>query len=445
MKSSRAVFSRVCLGIRLLRRVRANAIASIVRAGFGACLALLTIACAISLASAAEPIKIGFSMSLTGGLAPNGKQLLQALEIWRKDVNDRGGLLGRPVELVYYDDQSNPSGVPGIYTKLLTLDHVDLVLGPYGTNLIAAAMPVLIQANRITIGLFGVTVNHNFNYPRYFSMISGGAGGAASFSRGWFELAAAQNPKPKTLAIVAADAEFGRVTCDGARQNGKAAGFEVVYDKSYPPGTTEFAPILRAIQNTNPDLIYVCAYPPDTVGFVRAADEIGLKAEMFGGAMIGLFATTIKMQLGPLLNGIVFNENFAPSPKLLELPGLREVMAKYQATAPALKIDPVGYDFIPFGYAAGQVLAQAVERTQSLDHDKLAEYMHANAFQTVVGEISFGPDGEWTKPRQFTTQFQNVTGHDVDQFRDTTRQVILWPDAYKTGDMIRYDFAKKKN
>jgi branched-chain amino acid transport system substrate-binding protein len=306
-------------------------------------------------------------------------------------------------------------------------------------------MPVLIQTNKITVGLFGVTVNHNFNYPRYFSMISGGAGGAASFSRGWFELAAAQRPKPKTLAIVAADAEFGRVTCDGARQNGKAAGFEVVYDKSYPPGMTEFAPILRAIQEANPDLIYVCAYPPDTVGFVRAADEIGLRAEMFGGAMIGLFATTIKMQLGPLLNGIVFNENFVPSPKLLELPGLRELMAKYQATASALKIDPVGYDFIPFGYAAGQVLAQAVERTKSLDHDKLAEYMHANTFQTVVGEISFGTDGEWTKPRQFTTQFQNVTGHDVDQFRDTSRQVILWPDEYRTGDMIRYDLAKKKN
>jgi branched-chain amino acid transport system substrate-binding protein len=421
-----------------------KAIASVVRAGLSACLALLATAWPALPAAAAEPIKIGFSLSLTGGLAPNGKQLLQALEIWRNDVNARGGLLGRPVDLVYYDDQSSPPSVPGIYTKLLTLDHVDLVLGPYGTNLIAAAMPVLIQAKKLTIGLFGVTANQQFNYPRYFSMISGGAGGAASFSRGWFELAAAQKPKAKTLAIVAADAEFGRITCDGARQNGKAAGFDVVYDKAYPPSTTEFASILRAVEFTHADLIYACAYPPDTVGLVHAAHEIDLKAKTFGGAMIGLFATSIKMQLGPLLNGIVFNENFVPSPKLLDLPGLRELLAKYQATAPALKIDPVGYDFVPFGYAAGQVLAQAVERTKSLDHGKLAEDMHAHAFQTVVGEISFGTDGEWTKPRQFTTQFQNVTGHDVDQFRDTTRQVILWPDEYKTGDMISYDFARKK-
>jgi branched-chain amino acid transport system substrate-binding protein len=244
---------------------------------------------------------------------------------------------------------------------------------------------------------------------------------------------------------VAADAEFGRVTCDGARENGNIGGFQVVYDKSYPPNMAEFAPILRAIQASKADLIYVCAYPPDTVGIVRAANEIDLKAKMFGGAMVGLFATSIKMQLGTQLNGIVFNENFVPSPKLLGFPGLKEVLAKYQAKAPELKIDPVGYDFIPFGYAAGQVLALAVEGTRSLDHEKLADYMHAHSFQTVAGEISFGKDGEWANPRQFSTQFQNITGHDLDQFRDTTRQVVLWPAEFKTGDMIYpYDAARKK-
>src|SRR6478752_7993123 len=235
---------------------------------------------AAATAAAAEPIKVGFSMSMTGAVAPNGRQLLAALEIWRDDVNAKGGLLGRPVELVYYDDQSNPSNVPGIYTKLLTVDKVDLVLGPYATNMIAAAMPVLMSNNKLTVGMLGVNINRQFDYPRYFSMITGGNEGTLAFSRGWFELAAAQNPKPKTVAIVAADAEFGRTTCDGTRENAKTGGFEIVYDKSYPPSTTEFAPILRAVQATNPDLIYVCAYPPDTVGFVRAANEIDLKAKM---------------------------------------------------------------------------------------------------------------------------------------------------------------------
>jgi branched-chain amino acid transport system substrate-binding protein len=420
-------------------------VASRMRAWLGLWLVVLATGFTTLPTLAAGPIKIGLSIALSGGLAPNGQQLLEALQIWRDDVNAKGGLLGRPVALIYYDDQSNPSSVPGIYTKLLTIDGVDLVLGPYGTNLIAAAMPVLIQANKLTIGMLGVNINRQFNYPGYFSMISGGAGGAASFSRGWFELAGAQKPKPRTLAIVAVDAEFGRTTCDGARENGKLAGFEVVYDQTYPPNATEFASVLRAIQAANPDLIYVCAYPPDTVGFVRAANDIDLKAKMFGGALVGLFATSIKMQLGPLLNGLVFNENFVPSPKLLSRSGLKELLAKYQAKAPALKIDPVGYDFIPFGYAAGQVLEQAVEATKSLDHQKLADYMHTNVFETVAGEIRFGADGEWTKPRQFTTQFQGIVGNDLDQFRDTAHQVILWPAEYQTGEMIYpYDVAKKK-
>ena len=85
-------------------------------------------------ARAADPIRVGFSMALTGSVAQNGKQLIIALELWRDDVNANGGLLGRPVELVYYDDQSNPTNVPGIYTKLITVDKVDLLLGPYATT-----------------------------------------------------------------------------------------------------------------------------------------------------------------------------------------------------------------------------------------------------------------------------------------------------------------------
>src|SRR4051794_20451785 len=162
------------------------------------------IAIMLSPAGAADPIKVGFSMALTGAVAPNGKQILAALEIWRDDVNAKSGLLGRPLELIFYDDQSNPANVPGIYTKLITVDKVDLLLGPYATNMIAPAMPVLIQQNKPTISMLGLDVNKQFNYARYFSMIPIGPEGALAFSRGFFELADAQNPKPKTVAIVAA-------------------------------------------------------------------------------------------------------------------------------------------------------------------------------------------------------------------------------------------------
>jgi branched-chain amino acid transport system substrate-binding protein len=127
-------------------------------------------------ARAADPIKVGFSMALTGSVAQNGKQLIIALELWRDDVNAHGGLLGRPVELVYYDDQSNPTNVPGIYTKLITVDKVDLLLGPYATNMVAAAMPVIMQHNMTTISILAIDVNRHFHYARYFDMIPVGAG-----------------------------------------------------------------------------------------------------------------------------------------------------------------------------------------------------------------------------------------------------------------------------
>src|SRR6202453_3264124 len=117
---------------------------------------------ATSSALAADPVRVGFALGLTGGNAPNGNQLLQALNIWRDDVNAKGGLLGRPVELVYYDDQTMPANAPAIYAKLIGIDKVDLLIGPYGTQVIAAALPAIMQANRTTIGIFGLGANEEF-------------------------------------------------------------------------------------------------------------------------------------------------------------------------------------------------------------------------------------------------------------------------------------------
>ena len=216
-------------------------------------------------ARAADPITIGFGMALTGGLAPNGKAALLAMQIWEEEINAKGGLLGRPVKLVYYDDQSNPSTVPGIYTKLLDVDKVDLVVSGYATNMVAPAMPVIMQHKRVFLGLLGLAANSEFNYPNYFSISpTGGPHPKQSFSKGFFEVAMAQNPKPTTVAIVGADAEFARNAVDGARELAKEAGLKIVYDQSYPPTTTDYTPIVRAIQATNPDLVFVASYPPDT-------------------------------------------------------------------------------------------------------------------------------------------------------------------------------------
>jgi branched-chain amino acid transport system substrate-binding protein len=415
--------------------------------GFRRAIAAAVAAVALSImalapARAADPIKVGFSMALTGAVAQNGKQLIIALELWRDDVNAHGGLLGRPVELVYYDDQSNPSNVPGIYTKLITVDKVDLLLGPYATNMAAAAVPVLMEHNKTTVSMLAVNVNRHFNYSRYFDMIPVGPEGTKAFSRGFFELAAAQQPKPATVAILAADAEFAKTSADGARENAKASGFKIVYDQSYPPSTTDFAPMVRAVAASNADVVFVAAYPPDTVGIVRAAQEIGLKPKMFGGTMIGLLITPIKTQLGPLLDGIVIMESFVPA-KTFNFPGLADVLKRYAQKAAGEKIDPIGYAFVPFGYAAGQVLAQAVEGTNSLDQSKLADYMHSHTFHTVAGDIAYDKTGQWTEPRTLFTQFQNVAAGNAEQFRDGSVQPVLWPPQYKTGTMV-YPYADAK-
>ena len=408
--------------------------------------ALLT-ACALiwpNAVYAADPIRIGMSMALTGGVAPIGKQVLTALQIWRDDINAKGGLLGRPAELVFYDDQSNPANIPQIYTKLIEVDKVDLLIGPYATNMVVAAIPVLMQAKKTTIGILANAANKKFHYDQYFSMLPTGPEPEKSFSRGFFELAAEGKPRPKTVAIVAADAEFAQNAADGARQTIKEiGGFEIVSDRNYPPSTTDFTSIMRAVKALNPDIVYVAAYPPDSVGIIRSANEIDMAPKMFGGAFIGLLVTPIKMQLGPLLNGIVNHEVFVPAPAFT-FPGTLEMLAKYQAIARDQGIDPMGWVFPPMGYAAGQVLAQAVEGTKSLDHTVLAAYMRSHAFSTVVGEMTFGTDGEWTKSRVVFTQFQHVTGNSLDQFRDTTHEVVVWPKEYKSGDMI-YPYAEARN
>jgi branched-chain amino acid transport system substrate-binding protein len=394
--------------------------------------ALLTIA--PSAVRAAEPITIGFGMALTGGLAGAGKSALVGMQIWQDDVNAKGGLLGRPVKLVYYDDQTSPPAVPGIYSKLMDVDKVDIVVSGYGTNMAAPALPVVMQRNRLFLGLFALAVNHEYHYPKYFSMLPVGPDPRRAFSQGFFDVAMAGNPKPKTIAIVAADAEFAKNASDGARIIANELGLKIVYDKAYPPATTDFTPIVRAIQVTDPELVYVASYPPDSVGMVHAINEMGLKPRYIGGGMVGLQYTAIKQQLGPLLNGILDYDFWIPA-STMQFPGIMEFIKIYQARAGSEGVDPLGWYLPPFAYANLQVLADAIEGTKSLDQDKLADYIRSHSFKTIVGEVAYGKDGEWAKPRVLEVQFQNFHGTDLEQIRELKTEVILEPAEYRTGQV----------
>jgi branched-chain amino acid transport system substrate-binding protein len=391
-------------------------------------------------AQSADPIRIGFGIPITGLLAANGKSALLAQKIWEEDVNAEGGLLGRPVKLVYYDDQTISTTVPGIYTKLLDVDKVDLIIGGYGAQSLAAAMPLIMQRNKVFIGLLGLAVNNEFNYPNYFSINPAGPNPKPAFTRGFFDTAMAQDPKPQTAAIVGADVEFARNAADGARENARAAGLKIVYDKTYPSSTTDFAPIVRAIQATDPDLVVICSFPLDSVALVRAVKDVGLKPKMIGGAMVGLQATPMKMLLGPLINGFVNFEFWLPVPQL-EFSGTADLMKKYQARAPGEHVDALGYYTAPWAYAQLQVLQQAVEATKGFDDKKLADYMRTSTFKTVVGDIKFGAKGEWGQSRMLQVQFRNIKGNELAQFRDMSTEVVVSPAEYASGRAI-YPYEK---
>jgi branched-chain amino acid transport system substrate-binding protein len=301
--------------------------------------------------------------------------------------------------------------------------------------MVAPAMPIVMQKDRLFFGLFSLGVNVEFHYPKYFSMLVFGPDPKPAFSKGWFDIALAQNPKPQTIALVTADAEFGRNALDGARENVKKFGLKTVYDRAYPPTTVDYTPIIRAVQATNPDIVYVASYPPDTAGLLRAISEIGLKTNMFGGALVGVATAALRQQLGPLMNGIVVVENWEPA-TTMEFPGIWDFLKQYQAKAPAEGVDPLGYFLPPFAYAEMQVLEQAITAVGSLDENKLAQYMHSHPFKTIVGDIAFGPDGEWTEARPIFVQYHGIKGNDLDQFRDDSRITLLSPPQFKTGDLI---------
>jgi branched-chain amino acid transport system substrate-binding protein len=384
------------------------------------------------------PIKIGFSAEETGGGAAGGKQYILTAQIWADQVNAKGGLLGRKVELIHYDDQSNPALVPGIYTKLLDVDKIDLVMGS-GTNFSAAAMPMLMERQAMLLDTLALAVNDEFHYPRFFQTMPYGPHGKEAITAGYFAAAMTMNPKPKTVALVGADAEFSKNAMAGAREHIKKDGLQIVYDRTYPPNTIDYTPIVRAIKAVNPDLVFVASYPADSAGMLRAVEEQGLDAKMFGGPIIGLQYGSIKQQMADRLNGIVDYELYVHEPTM-NFPGVDDFIKQYQARAKEAGTDPLGYYVPPLVYATFQVLEQAVNGVGSLDQDKLAQFMHATTFKTIMGDIKFGEDGEWAEPRILTIQYQGVKGHDLEQYAKPGVQVILDPPALKTGT-LRYPYS----
>ncbi|MGD0023100.1 MAG: amino acid ABC transporter substrate-binding protein [Xanthobacteraceae bacterium] len=397
----------------------------------GTALAALTVPAA---AQSAQPIKIGFSMALSGGLGAGGKAALLSYQLWAEDVNARGGLLGRKVELVFYDDQSNPSGVPAIYNKLLDIDKVDLVLSGYATVPTAAAMPVVMQRKKLFLSLFALAANDEFKYDRYFQMQPNGPDAKHELSRGFFQIASSLQPRPQKVALVGADAEYSMLALEGARDNAKGAGFNIVYDRTYPANQVDFSSIVRAIKAANPDTLFIASYPIDSAGMISSIHEVGFGARLVGGGMIGLQFAVLKQKLGPMLNNVVCYDLYVPEPTM-KFPGIEEFLVRYRERAAQAGVDPLGIYIPPFAYSELQILEDAIRATNSIDDGKLAEYISTTTFQTVAGEIKFGARGEWAEPRVLYVQYRGIVGNDIEQFKQAGKQVILYPPRFRSGDV----------
>jgi branched-chain amino acid transport system substrate-binding protein len=379
-------------------------------------------------------IRIGYSLSLTGGLAANGQTARLAHQIWQERINEGGGLVGREIELVCVDDRSDASSVVGIYEGLLAEEKVDLLLGGYGNNSISPAMPIAIEHEKFFVGLMGLGVNIPFSYDRYFAMIPTGTDPNAALTEGFFETAARQGPVPRKVAIVAADAAFTKNPIEGARANAATNGLEVVSETKYDLATTDFTGVLGEAEKSAPDIIFLCAYLNDSVGLIRAIAESDLDPMLVGGAMIGPQSSAVQTELGSLLNGIVNYEYWLPT-AAMNFPGVSDLISTYQERARATSADALGYYVAPCAYAQLQVVEQAILATGGIDDAELAEYARSATFPTVVGDVSFGRLGEWAVPRVLTVQFRDIASTDISEFAKPEARVVVAPANYASGDV----------
>lgn len=384
------------------------------------------------------PIKIGYTLSLTGPLGGNGQSARLAHQIWETDVNRRGGLLNRPVKMICYDDHTDAALVPQLYSRLLDEDKVDLLIGGYGTNSLLPAMPLVIDRRRFFVGLMGLGVNNAFAYPGYFAMIPTGPDPNVALTEGFFDLAAKQSPRPQTVALLSADAAFSRNPILGAKVSAAKYDLRVVYEQTYPLTTSNFRPLLDEIAAAKPDLLFLCSYLSDSIDLVRAINEHSFRPKMVGAAMIGPQNTLVKKTLGPLLNGFVNYEYWVPVPKMV-YPGVEQLMDTYQSMAISQGVDELGHYMVPLAYAQMQVVEQAVLATKSIDNEALIAYARSATFDTVMGQIKFGALGEWAKPRVVQVQFKNIAGHTAEEFKGTDKVVVVAPEEFASGE-IKYPY-----
>ena len=362
--------------------------------------------------AAQTPIKIGASMSVTGTYAKPGTYQKQGYDVCIDELNAKGGILGRKVELVIYDDQSTPATAVRLYEKLITEDKVDAVMGPYSSAVSEAVANVTEKYKKVMVAPLAATTSIFKKGRKYIFMV---ITPAENYLDGLIDMAAKRGLK--TVAIINEDTLFPKASAAGTAEAAKKRGMQVVLQEAYPKGNTDFSALLVKIKAANPDVIAAGTYFDDAVAITRQMKELNVNPKMFGltvGGDLPEFYDLLKQNAEYVYGSTQWDES-------LPYPGQKEFLAAYKAK---FKGQEPSYHTAA-GYAGCLIYAEAVKKAGSLDADKVRDQLLKMEIKTAFGDYKVEPDGFQIAHKMVMLQWQDG------------RRIVVWPDDLANGK-IRY-------
>jgi branched-chain amino acid transport system substrate-binding protein len=358
-------------------------------------------------AIAQGPIRVGASLSLTGTYAEPGRFQSEGYKLCEKDLNAKGGLLGRKVEMVVYDDQSMPATGVRLYETLITEDKVDAVMGPYSSPITEAAANVTEKYKKVMVAPLAATTSIFRKGRKYIFMV---ISPAEVYLEGLIDIAAKRGYK--TIAIVNEDTLFPKSSAAGTEELAKKAGLQVVFKEAYPKGNQDFSGLLTKLKAANPDVLAAATYFDDAVAIARQMKELDVNPKMFGvtvGGDIPKFHELLK-QTAEYVYGSSQWESTLP------YPGAREFN---DAFVREFKHEPSYHSAA--GYAGCMLYAEGVKKAGTLDTDKVRDALLALKNRTMFGDYQVDKDGFQTAHKMVLLQWQEG------------KRVVVWPDDLANG------------
>ena len=376
---------------------------------FGALAAAALVLAAGVATEAQGPIRVGASLSLTGTYAKLGKNQHEGYQLCLKDLNAKGGLLGRKVQFVVYDDQSMPPTGVRLYEKLITEDKVDAVMGPYSSPITEAVVNVTEKYKKIMVTPLAATTSIFRKEPRrkYIFMV---LSPAEVYLEGLVDMAAKRGLK--TVAVVNEDTLFSKAAAAGAVELAKKKGLQVLFTEAYPKGNTDFSALLTKIKAINPDVLAAATYFDDAVALTRQMKELNVNPKMYGvtvGGDLPEFYDVLKGSAEYIYGATQWEP-------VLNYPGNKEWFESYKAE---FKHEPSYHSAA--GYAGCLTYAEGVKRANSLDADKVREQLLKLETRTMFGDYKVDQDGFQTAHKMVTFQWQKE------------KKVVVWPDDLAQG------------